>query len=203
MAKFITTLIIAGLTVMLIGVYLGPDDLGRCDSIPQAEEQQGQCRSADAIVAVSGGDTQARTNEAVELYRRGWAPILVFSGAAADKTGPSNAQVMREYALEQGVPDSAIIVEGDSETTHENAKLSRSVLVDNRFSRIILVTSGYHQRRASIEFRKVAGSDVEIVNHPVARDNQWSQLWWLTPNGWWLAVSEIVKILLVYMGVSR
>ena len=154
-------------------------------------------------MAVSGGDTQARANEAVELYRRSWAPILVFSGAAADKTGPSNAQVMREYALEQGVPDSAIIVEGDSETTHENAKLSRSVLVDNRFSRIILVTSGYHQRRASIEFRKVAGSDVEIVNHPVARDNQWSQLWWLTPNGWWLAVSEIVKILLVYMGVSR
>lgn len=203
MAKMLVTFILAGLTIVLIGVYLGPDDLQRCDSTPQSQDQPGSCRPANAIVAVSGGDTRARTMEAVELYRRGWAPVLVFSGAAADKTGPSNAQVMREYALEQGVPDASIIVEGDSETTHENAKLSRSVFVDNRFSRIILVTSGYHQRRASLEFRKVAGSDVTIINHPVGRDSQWSQWWWLTPNGWWLAVSEIVKILLVYLGVSR
>ena len=153
-------------------------------------------------MAVSGGDTIARTKEAIELYRRGWAPVLIFSGAAADKTGPSNAQAMHDYALSEGVPAEAIITESNSETTHQNAKLSRGVLVNNKFSRVILVTSGYHQRRASIEFRH-ANNDIEVINHPVTQDKQWSQWWWLTPNGWYLAVSEVTKILLVYLGGSR
>lgn len=197
------TLISLALTTVLIGIYLSPDDLRGCTSTPAGPEAEGSCKPADAIIAVSGGDTRARTEEAVKLYRNGWAPVLVFSGAAADKTGPSNAQAMRGHALELGVPDSAILVEEASETTHQNAKLSRGVLADNRFGRVILVTSGYHQRRASIEFRKAAGSELTIINHPVAQDSQWSRWWWVTPSGWWLAISEIVKIVLVYVGVSR
>lgn len=194
-------LIVAGLlTVSLIGTYLGPDDLAKCSSTPSGKEG---CSKADAIIAVSGGDTNARTQKAVDLYKRGWADKLIFSGAAADKSGPSNAEAMRKYALTRGVPAGAIIIEGSSETTHENAKLSYGVFKNYNFNRVILVTSAYHQRRASIEFRDSVGDTTEIINHPVKRDNQWSQWWWLTPNGWYLAGSELTKILLVYLGVSR
>lgn len=202
MMKFAAAFIGIAITIVLIGTYLAPDDLARCTATPEPESSNANCHVADAIVAVSGGDTVARTEEAISLFRRGWAPMLVFSGAAADKTGPSNAHAMRDYALQQGIPAEAIIIESNSETTHENARLSRGVLVGNRFSRVILVTSGYHQRRASIEFRR-ANNDIQVVNHPVERDNQWSQWWWLTPNGWILAISEITKILLVYLGASR
>lgn len=202
MIKFIAAIVSIALLIILTGVYLAPNDISRCQSTPNPASENPNCHTADAIVAVSGGDTGARTEEAINLYRRGWAPILVFSGAAADKTGPSNAQAMREHALNHGVPDAAIITEGDSETTHENAKLSRGLLLDNKLSRVILVTSGYHQRRASIEFQN-ANNDIEVVNSPVMRDNQWSQWWWLTPSGWALAVSEMTKILLVYLGGSR
>lgn len=45
--------------------------------------------SSDAIVVVSGGDTNARTNEAIKLYREGWAPlIIVISSAAAGQIWP-------------------------------------------------------------------------------------------------------------------
>ena len=44
---------------------------------------EGDCRKADAIVVVSGGDTNARTDEAIKLYKEGWAPLIVVSGAAA------------------------------------------------------------------------------------------------------------------------
>lgn len=202
MMKFIIAFVSIVVAILLVGAYLAPDDLGRCDATPNSASDHANCRTADAIVAVSGGDTVARTEEAIALYRRGWAPMLVFSGAAADKTGPSNAQAMRDHALEHGIPDAAIMIESDSETTHENAKLSRGLLVDNKINRVILVTSGYHQRRASIEFRN-ANTDIEVVNHPVAQDRHWSQWWWLTPSGWALAVSEITKILLVYLGGSR
>ncbi|HMR73214.1 MAG TPA: YdcF family protein, partial [Candidatus Saccharibacteria bacterium] len=69
-------------------LYLGPDDLAGCASLPDAT---GRCEKADAIVAVSGGDTMARVDQAIELYKNGWATMLIFSGAALDKTGPSNA----------------------------------------------------------------------------------------------------------------
>lgn len=200
MIKLIAAVCGVVLAVLLVGAYLAPDDLAKCGDKPTA---QPGCQAADAIVAVSGGDTNARTDEAVMLYKHGWAPKLIFSGAAADKSGPSNAQAMRERALAAGVPKQAIITEELSETTRQNAQLSGSVLASNDDRRVILVTSAYHQRRAGLEFRNYAGANTQIVNHPVTRDNQWSQWWWLTPTGWWLALSELVKILLVYIGVSR
>lgn len=195
--------IAVALLVALINAYLSPDDLARCEPVPVAAAEDTNCRPADVIVAVSGGDTVARTSEAVALYNRGWAPRLLFSGAAADKTGPSNASAMREYALSQGVPDEVIMTEEFSETTLQNAQLSSSVFVNNEYARVILVTSGYHQRRAGIEFRNTVDSSVEVIDHPVSRDNQWSEGWWLTVTGWRLAISELIKITLVYIGVPR
>lgn len=199
MTKVLIVVVSVVLTALLLGVYLAPDDLARCDQQPTT----GECVAADAIVAVSGGDTQARTHEAVELYHRGWAPKLVFSGAAADKTGPSNASVMRMQAIASGVPEADIIVEDTSETTHQNARHSSDVFASNNFQRVILVTSAYHQRRASIEFHQNTDGATKVVNHPVATDRQWMRWWWITPTGWWLALSELVKIILVYTGVSR
>ena len=200
MIKLIASFCGVALIVLLVGAYLAPDDLAKCDVSPS--DTPG-CRAADVIVAVSGGDTQARTDEAVSLYTHGWAPKLIFSGAAADKSGPSNAEAMRERAIAAGVPEDAITTEELSETTRQNAQLSSSVLASNDDRRVILVTSAYHQRRAGLEFRSTVGANTQIVNHPVQHDNQWSQWWWLTPTGWWLALSELIKIVLVYVGISR
>lgn len=200
MTKAILAVVVAFILVLLVGVYLAPDDLAQCEAKPSA---QAGCQSADAIVAVSGGDTRARTAEAVKLYHAGWASAVVFSGAAADKSGPSNASAMRLQAIRSGVPESAIITEGDSETTRQNAQLASDVFAQHSFRRVILVTSAYHQRRASVEFRQYVTADTQIVNHPVQHDKQWSQWWWLTPTGWWLALSELVKVTLVYIGAPR
>lgn len=200
MIRLIIVAVAGVMTILLVGAYLSPDDLERCELRPSA---QAGCQTADVIVAVSGGDTHARTDEAVELYQKGWAPRLMFSGAAADKSGPSNASAMRERAIRAGVPQDAILTEELSETTQQNAKLSSGVFDDNEYRRVILVTSAYHQRRAGMVFRSSVGVNTEVLNHPVERDNQWSEGWWLTLTGWRLALSELVKIVLVYMGISR
>lgn len=188
-------LLIAGL-----GVYLGPDDLVSCGA--GVDDTRG-CHKADAIIAVSGGDTSARAGEAIRLYQQGWADTLIFSGAAQDKTGPSNASAMRSQALRQGVPESAIITEDNSETTRQNAEQTKKLLQDNDIQTVILVTSAYHQRRASLEFNKQTDGMAKILNHPVAEDNQWSRLWWMTFQGWWLAGGEFFKIIAFYLGASQ
>lgn len=179
-----------GITIAL-PLYLGPDDLAGCTK----PLTTGRCKNADAIVVISGGDTAARVDEAVRLYTDKWASILVVSGAAQDKNSPSNASIMRDRAAEAGVPEDSIVVEDQSRTTAENATNSAALFVDTKPQRVILVTSAYHQRRASIEFQQAFGTGVTIVNHPVANDSQWSSWWWMTPYGWWLGIGEVVKII--------
>lgn len=179
--------IIAGITV-----FLSKDDLSGCEATP--DNSKSACKTADAIVAVSGGDTTARTTEAVRMYKNGWAKTLIFSGAAADKSGPSNASVMKKQAMADGVPESAIIIEEVSETTRENAEQVAKIFSENNISSAILVTSAYHSRRVAIEFAK-ATPGVNQRSHPVSTDKQWSSRWWMTPTGWSLAVQELVKIM--------
>lgn len=200
MKVIIIILVCAVALIFGLTVYLGPDDLAKCQDQP---DDTSSCRTADAIVAISGGDTPSRAREAIELYKKGWAPKLIFSGAAQDKSGPSNAEVMRDTARDAGVPDKDIITEDAGETTRQNAENTLDIFQKNKISSVILVTSGYHQRRASLEFNKRSEGLVTVRNHPVAIDRQWSSLWWLTPTGWYLATGEFVKIILFYAGGTR
>lgn len=199
--KIIKGIIVAVVVFLLlawaIGSYLAPDDLSKCeDLVPSAKTG---CETADAIVAVSGGDTAARADEAIKLYQNGWAGMLVFSGAAADKTGPSNAAVMKQQAIDAGVDPNVILTEETSETTTENAAETISLFKKYKITSAILVTSAYHERRALLEFDRRA-LDVEVRAHPVATDKQWSSFWWLTPGGWSLAIPELVRSLIVSTG---
>lgn len=200
MKTLIVSVCAFALVVLAIGAYLSPDGLRACGPQPS---DTGDCRKADAVVAISGGDTVARTAEAIRLYENGWGSRLVFSGAAADKSGPSNAEAMKRQALAAGVPAGAILIDEFSETTKQNATNTTNLIAENDITSVIIVTSAYHQRRAGLEFGERAGSSVRVVNHPVATDNQWSAFWWSTPTGWWLATSELVKIGVFYAGGSR
>lgn len=190
--------VIVVLIVLVTGItfFLGPNDLGRCG---QAPSNSSNCAAADAIVVVSGGDTNARTDAAIERYRQGWAPLLIFSGAAQDISGPSNAQAMKERAIKQGVPARAVVIEEFARNTSENAANTSAFINERNLTRIILVTSAYHQRRANLEFSARLGPSVQIFNAPATQDKQWSNWWWVTPGGWWLAGSEIVKIIAYYV----
>lgn len=181
--------------ILVIPNYLGPDDLSKCTEPATV----GTCQVADAIVVVSGGDTNARVQEGVALFKQGWGKQLIFSGAAADETGLSNALAMKKYAVKLGVSESFISTEEFSRNTAENAQNTSRYIEQNNLSRIILVTSAYHQRRANLEFSRSIGDTVEIINHPVASDRQWSPYWWATPVGWWLVVGELAKISIFYV----
>lgn len=189
--------IVFAMVIVSLTLFLQPNDFIGCDDRPA--ESGTNCTKADAIVVVSGGDTSARTAEGIRLYDNGWAEQLIFSGAAKDTNGPSNAEVMRTQALASGVPAEAILIEDLSVNTQQNAANTQEILASNNFNEVILVTSGYHQKRASLEFEKRA-EGVRVLNHPLLSDQDWSGWWWLTPRGWWLTVSEVVKIGVFYAG---
>ncbi len=199
MRWFLSIVGVLAIIAIFLSVYLQPNSFAFCPYANGAPSTREGCTAAGAIVAVSGGDTKARTAKAIELYKKGWAPYIIFSGAAEDKAGPSNASAMRQDALDQGVPPTAILTEELSENTSENAQKTRDILLSNRITDVILVTSGYHQRRASLEFAAYTKSDGVTIRNAPTDDRDWGWWWWMTPRGWWLAVGEFTKITVLHM----
>ena len=130
--KFLKALLVVVVCFLLfvwaIGSFLGPD----------APSATTGCERAGAIVAVSGGDTAARAAEAIQLYQNGWGDLLIFSGAAADKSGPSNAAVMKQQAIDAGIDANQIIVEELSETTTQNAEQTTNIFKEHGIKSAIL-----------------------------------------------------------------
>jgi uncharacterized SAM-binding protein YcdF (DUF218 family) len=157
----------------------------------------------DVIVAISG-DTGARTDTAITLWKAGWAPIIVFSGAAIDPVSVSSAEIMRREAVRQGVPESAVVVEGASTTTEENAAEVAKLMAQRKLKTAILVTSPYHQRRAAFEFHRAFEPRGLIFRNYPARDPEWNAfLWWRQEPLRSRTLLELVKLGAVYLSQTK
>ncbi len=184
LAIILTTLVVGFVLLVGVGFYLSPQD---------------NVDKADAIVVVSGGQTTSRAEKGIDLYKQGYAPNIIFSGASLDD-GPSNAFAMRDQALASGVPASNIYIDEKSQNTYENAVNSKVILQSLAANKIILVTSPYHQRRANQTFESVLGKDYQLMGVS-AFDDRWSKSqWWRRGFPLFISVSETWK--LIYIGIT-
>jgi uncharacterized SAM-binding protein YcdF (DUF218 family) len=95
---------------------------------------------------------QRRTRKAVDLWRTGAAPRIVFTGGVGTYP-PSEARAASDYARSLGVPEEVLTLEERSTSTEENARFAAEVLDPS--SRVIVVTDTYHVFRAERVFGKV------------------------------------------------
>ncbi len=189
--------ILAGGFVVATEAYLDPDNLATCTK--PSTDKSSDCREADAIVVVSGGDTVSRTNKAIALWKAGYAKAIIFSGASANKSVEPNAVVMERRARAAGIPADATYVEKGSRDTRENARNSVRILKDIDARDVILVSSPYHLRRVRMNFEH---QDRAIAYRTAAAsDASWSN-WYFKLNGWRLALSEWGGILALLAGVT-
>ncbi|TAJ41171.1 MAG: YdcF family protein [Reyranella sp.] len=123
----------------------------------------------DAIVVLGGGigpalppdvpephltDSADRIWHAARLYHRGLAPRIIASGGGAAEM--SEAEAMRLFLTDLGVPAQAIVLEGNSLNTIENIRHVRTLVKDGR---VALVTSASHMQRA-LRLARTAGLNV-------------------------------------------
>jgi len=126
--------------------------------------------SAEAIVVLGGGIEGGRTGWrdgphllagadrvwfAAQLYRAGRAPVLIVSGGSSEwsRTDEPESGAMRAFAIDLGVPESAVVIESSSRNTRENAIYTKQVLDQHHLSSILLVTSALHMPRALAQFQ--------------------------------------------------
>ena len=111
-----------------------------------------------------------RVWHAARLFHAGKAPLLVLSGGGGGGDTPSadpEAEAMRLFLHDLGVPDSAMLLERRSGNTRQNASLTAALLAQRGVTRVLLVTSALHMARARAHF-EAAG--LAVV--PVATDHE-------------------------------
>ncbi|MEU0455298.1 YdcF family protein [Streptomyces sp. NPDC006129] len=131
--------------------------------------QMGHALKPCSVAIGLGSHDLGVADTAVDLYRRGMAPLLVFTGATSPTTRErmprGEAVHYRERALELGVPSSAVLVEPNARNTGENIRFSRAVLAEAGVdvSSVLLISKPYEERRAYATARKL-WPEVEIVS---------------------------------------
>ncbi|HEX8719530.1 MAG TPA: YdcF family protein [Pyrinomonadaceae bacterium] len=158
---------------------------------------------ADALVVLAGSQANAeRTARAAELYREGRAPLVLLTddgqrgGWSRElQRNPSFAE-RAAWELERGgVPRGAIVtLPPPVSSTHEEALLVRGYALQRGLRSVMLVTSGYHTRRALWTFRKEFGGDRVAVGVSAAGKTPAPGGWWLSPRGWRAVAGEYVKM---------
>ena len=96
---------------------------------------------------------RSRVMEALRQYRAGVAPHLLMSGGAAQNRFVE-AEVMRQFAVAQGVPREAVFAEGESRNTIQNAYYSYKIMQAQGWQSALVVSSPTHLRRASLIFSR-------------------------------------------------
>ncbi|MBQ4304314.1 MAG: YdcF family protein, partial [Lachnospiraceae bacterium] len=98
-----------------------------------------------------------RLDKAVSVYKKDpTPPKLIPSGGKGDDETISEAEAMKRYLMEQGIPEEDILPEDRSKTTYENLAYSKAILDRREGDKYTaLVTSNYHVYRALRYCRKV------------------------------------------------
>ena len=113
-------------------------------------------RPADAIIVLGAAAYDARPSPVFEerirhglnLYRAGYAPVLLFTGGYGTGARFAESQVAQRYAVRQGIPEDAILIETSSRTTLQNLVEARELMRERRLRRAIIVSDPLHMARA-------------------------------------------------------
>ena len=112
-------------------------------------------RRADCIFVLCSHDIRV-ADYAIDLYQRGFAPHLLFSGGVVQRNAALNvfwdtteAEYFARRAVSAGVPADCILIESRSTNTGENFLFSRQLLEarDLEFQSFIMVQKPYMERR--------------------------------------------------------
>jgi len=125
-------------------------------------EENDQARPASAIVVLGAAQyvgrpspvLRARLDHAVDLWRRKLAPVIIVTGGTGRGDTTSEAAVSRRYAIRQGVPASAILMETNGRTTSQSMDAVEALMAQRHRRDVLLVSDPFHMLRLTILARR-------------------------------------------------
>lgn len=106
-----------------------------------------------------------RINHSIKLYNNGYIKKIIFTGGKAEGKKFSESYVAKIYAENLGVNSKDIFIEEKSKITQENLKFAKEIMIENDFSKAILISDPLHMKRAVM-----IAKDADINAYPSATE---------------------------------
>ncbi|MBE7002323.1 MAG: YdcF family protein [Ruminococcaceae bacterium] len=112
-----------------------------------------KCDVAIVLGAATSGEEvspvyRERINHGIWLYENGYVDYLILTGGVGEGNEKSDAFVAKQYAVENGVPEQAILIEERSTITEENLEYAKSIMDAHSMNTAIIVSDPLHMKRA-------------------------------------------------------
>lgn len=123
---------------------------------------------------------QARVDKAVALYTEGVAPQIIMSGCCSMKLERkprfTEAEVMKDYAVERGLPPSAILLEEQSVDSLGNFYFTKvNYLIPCSWHHVGVVSTPWHAWRSEWLAEQVLGPDFDVTSYPSEQPDGWDE----------------------------
>jgi uncharacterized SAM-binding protein YcdF (DUF218 family) len=117
-----------------------------------AEARHDDAQKADAIVVLGAAEymgrpspvLKARLDHALDLYRRGLAPLILTTGGRGLGSPFTEAEAARDYLVGRGIEGERVLLELDGTTTLQSAAGVAAILKQHNLASCIVVSDGYH-----------------------------------------------------------
>lgn len=164
---------------------------------------------ADAIFVFGGSSVYIeRTRKAAELFKQGVSNKIFLTDdgtrggwSRAEQRNPSFVELAENELIKQGVPAENIeILQPQVSGTIDEARLLTETIKAKNPNSVLLVTSGYHTRRAFWICEKVLRennieTEIGIVSPETGIQTPSNNKWWLSPKGWKFVGGEYLKMI--------
>lgn len=165
---------------------------------------------SDAIFVLAGSRI-VRWLEASDLVNEGWAPEITLGGGYRESLEkellergvriPSEGEVARAALIQLGHPPERVRILGYTDNTGEEARMLRREAAARHWSRIIVVTSKLHTRRAGIAMRRAfEGANVRIIMRASRYDDDDPAHYWRKRRTTRALMSELPKLVAYWIG---
>ncbi len=157
---------------------------------------------ADAI-AVLSGSVPDRILEAVDIYKQGYAPLIILTKEEKPpgydellNLGikiPEGHELNQIIALKLGVPNTSIVVMAERvNSTYSEEQTLYDFFRKRNLKSVILVTSKYHATRATKLFNLVTdGEKIKVITKPSKYDT-------FDPKNWWRVRRDLKQVIFEY-----
>ncbi len=152
---------------------------------------QDEFQHAEVLVVLgSYKATQYKMPTAVRLYKEKKVSKLLLSGGNLAIDQKPEFESMKEYALDNGVPDSDIILERHAKNTVENAQYSSEIIVESEIAKrsVAILTTAFHIKRAKYLFKNALPQYLALHSYFVNDRSTRRDNWWLTES----AISRVM-----------
>lgn len=148
--------LVVGISVLSINIYVTESVDENILSVSEASELS----DVDCIIVLGCGINsngtpsdmlRDRLNFAIEIYKNGGAPKLLMSGDHG-RVGYNEVGVMKQYAINAGVPSEDIFMDHAGFSTYETMYRAKEIF---KAKKVIVVTQEYHLYRSVYNAEKL------------------------------------------------